>query len=222
MKLGLVCEGGAYRTMFTSGVLDVLNRAGVEADLFVGVSAGIAYGISYCSKQPGRNHELLTKYAADPRYLSVKNWFTPGNRSIYGREFAFHTVPEELVPLDYGALAAFPGEIYAVTSELESGRAAYFPVPRDREAMTLMEASCAMPVLFPPIAYGGRLHLDGGIADPIPFGFAREQGCDRVDRRAHPGARVREGEGVLWRVFEVVLSETPRLCPGSQGTRREI
>lgn len=180
MKLGLVCEGGAYRAMFTSGVLDVLLEEGIQADCFVGVSAGIAYGISYASKQPGRNREILTRFAADPRYLSAKHLFVPGNRSIYGREFAFHTVPDSLVPLDYDALAAFPGEIYAVTTDLDSGEAAYLPVPRDRSAMPLMEASCAMPLLFPPIDYGDRRYLDGGIADPIPYDFALTQGCDKL------------------------------------------
>ena len=180
MKVGLVCEGGAYRAMFTSGALDVLMEEGIEADLFVGVSAGIAYGISYASRQKGRNREILTRYAADPRYLSAKNLFIPGNRCIYGRQFAFHTVPDSLVPLDYEALAAFPGEIYAVTTDRDTGRAAYLPVPRDRSAMPLMEASCAMPLLFPPIDYDGRRHLDGGIADPIPYAFAMERGCDKL------------------------------------------
>ena len=55
MKVGLVLEGGALRTIFSTGVFDALLEKNVMADYVVGVSAGIAYGVSYVSKQPRRN-----------------------------------------------------------------------------------------------------------------------------------------------------------------------
>ena len=39
-KCGLVLEGGAYRGMFTCGVLDVMMENGIRVDGAVGVSAG--------------------------------------------------------------------------------------------------------------------------------------------------------------------------------------
>ena len=51
MKTGLVLEGGALRTIFSTGVFDALLEKNVMADYVVGVSAGIAYGVSYVSKQ---------------------------------------------------------------------------------------------------------------------------------------------------------------------------
>ena len=39
------------------------------ADYVVGVSAGIAYGVSYVSKQPRRNLEILTRFVNDRRYM---------------------------------------------------------------------------------------------------------------------------------------------------------
>lgn len=66
MKRGLVMEGGALRTVFSAGVCDALLDGKVDVDYFVGVSAGIAYGVSYLSGQRGRNMELLRKYAPDP------------------------------------------------------------------------------------------------------------------------------------------------------------
>ena len=54
MKTGLVLEGGALRTIFSSGVCDALLDGGVMVDYVIGVSAGIAYGVSYISPpQPG-------------------------------------------------------------------------------------------------------------------------------------------------------------------------
>ena len=42
-------------------------------DYFIGVSAGIAYGVSYLSGQKGRNLELATKYMGDKRYMGPKH-----------------------------------------------------------------------------------------------------------------------------------------------------
>ena len=47
MKTGIVLEGGALRTIFSSGVCDALVEADLLPDYVVGVSAGIAYGVSY-------------------------------------------------------------------------------------------------------------------------------------------------------------------------------
>ena len=52
MKVGLVLEGGALRTIFSTGVLDAMLVRDLMPDYVVGVSAGIAYGVSYLSKQP--------------------------------------------------------------------------------------------------------------------------------------------------------------------------
>ena len=55
MKTGLVLEGGAIRTIFSSGACDALLTRDIMFDYVVGVSAGIAYGVSYLS-QIGRAH----------------------------------------------------------------------------------------------------------------------------------------------------------------------
>ena len=46
MKTGLVLEGGALRTIFSTGVCDAFLDGGLPLpDYTVGVSAGIAYGV---------------------------------------------------------------------------------------------------------------------------------------------------------------------------------
>jgi len=46
MKLGMVFEGGANRTVFSCGVMDAFLEEGLMPDYLIGVSAGIAYGVS--------------------------------------------------------------------------------------------------------------------------------------------------------------------------------
>ena len=43
-----------------------------------------------------------------------------------------------------------------------------------------LQATCAMPLLFPIYRIGGQPYLDGGAADSIPWKRALDQGCDRV------------------------------------------
>ncbi|NBI08513.1 patatin family protein [Colidextribacter sp. OB.20] len=179
MKTGLVLEGGALRAIFSSGVCDGLLEGNVMADYVIGVSAGIAYGVSYVSKQPRRNLEVVTRYAPDRRYMGLRNLADKDNRSYFGLEFGFSTIPNELVPFDYDTFAAFPGQVEAVVTNLNTGRADYLPVPRqDRESIVL-QASCAMPLLFPIYEIGGQPYLDGGISDAIPWRRALER-CDKV------------------------------------------
>ena len=78
MKTGLVLEGGALRTIFSSGVCDAFLDLGLPMpDYTIGVSAGIAYGVSYLSRQSRRNLKLVTTYANDHRYMSWRNMLNP-------------------------------------------------------------------------------------------------------------------------------------------------
>lgn len=181
MKTALVLEGGAFRTIFSSGVCDAFLDAGLPMpDYTVGVSAGMAYGVSYLSRQKRRNLKLLMHYANDRRYMGLRNWINPRNRCYFGLEFAYETIPNRLVPFDYDTFAAYPGLAEAVVTDLTSGRAAYLQVPRRDDKFLLLQATCAIPLLFPPIVIDGVPYLDGGCADAIPWRRALELGCDRL------------------------------------------
>ena len=180
MKTGLVLEGGALRAIFSSGVCDALLDGDIMTDYVIGVSAGIAYGVSYVSKQPRRNLEVVTRYAPDKRYMGMNNLVDKENRSYFGLKFAYDTIPNELIPFDYDTFAAYPGQVEAVVTNLNTGKADYLPVPRRDKKSLLLQATCAMPLLFPIYRIGGQPYLDGGAADSIPWKRALDQGCDRV------------------------------------------
>ena len=181
MKTGLVLEGGAFRTIFSCGVCDAFLDAGLPLpDYTVGVSAGIAYGVSYLSRQSRRNLKLLTTYANDKRYMGVGNFLDRRNRSYFGLKFSYETIPNELLPFDYETFAAYPGTAEAVVTNLNTGRAEYLEVPRKDEHFLLLQATCAIPRMFPVIHRDGQPYRDGGCADASPWRHALEAGCDRV------------------------------------------
>ena len=179
MKTGLVLEGGALRAIFSSGVCDGLLDGGVMTDYVIGVSAGIAYGVSYVSRQPRRNLQVVTRFAPDRRYMGWRNLTDKSNRSYFGLKFAYDTIPNQLVPFDYDTFAAYPGQVEAVVTNLNTGKADYLPVPRRDKESLVLQASCAMPLLFPVFEIDGQPYLDGGIADAIPWQRALDK-CQRV------------------------------------------
>lgn len=177
--LGITMEGGASRTVFSCGVLDVLMEENIVADCFVGVSAGISFGISYLSGQHGRNYTLATEYMPKKKYMHPMHLLNPKNRSIYNLDYVFDEVPNKLLPFDYDALKRYPGKAFAVLTNVDTAEAEYHEIPRDDRKSIYLRASCALPMLFPIFTINGHRYMDGGIADSIPYKKAMAEGCDK-------------------------------------------
>lgn len=180
MKIGIVFEGGASRTSFTNGVIDELLRADIRADYVIGTSAGIANGITFVSRQRGRNLKVSLRYMPDRRYMGKKYLFRPGNRSYYNIDFVFNQIPNRYVPFDYETFRAFDGDVLACVTNIETGKAEYLPVTGEGGEWRELVASCALPLLFQPVEIDGKRYLDGGIANSVPFEKALRDGCDKV------------------------------------------
>lgn len=180
MKVGIIFEGGAFRTIFSCGVMDALLEHDIVPNYMIGVSAGGAYGVSYAARQAKRNLNILLKYRNDKRYMGVGNLLDKNNKSIYGLEFSYATIPNELVPFDYDAFKAYPGVFKCVVTNVETGEAEYLDYTGDDPKNKLLQATCALPLAFPIIEIDGKSYLDGGLADSIPFEKAFADGCDKL------------------------------------------
>lgn len=178
--IGLVLEGGANRTYYSIGVLDAFLDNNIEVNLLVGVSAGIANGISYISKQRGRGLELGLKYVKDKRYMGARYYFKKGNRSYYNIDFVFKDIPRTELPFDYDTFSSFKGDVYAVVTNVKTGNSEYIRVEDYNESWKIILASCSLPIMFRPVEVGGNLYMDGGCSDPLPVKFAYQTGCDKV------------------------------------------
>ena len=212
MKTGIVLEGGAFRTIYSSGVCDGLLTGDVMTDYVIGVSAGIAYGVSYVSRQIGRNLEILTRFGHDKRYMGLGNLLRRDNRSYFGLDFVYREIPSRHVPFDYETFAAYPGQVEAVVTNLETGGAEYLEVPRRDDGFRLLRATCALPFLFPVFHIDGMPVMDGGAADAIPYQRAFDQGCDRVVVvLSREREYVRRAEKIQ-KLVELVYRRYPKFC----------
>ena len=178
MNVGLVLEGGAMRGLFTSGVLDVLMERQVRFGGIVGVSAGAAFGCNYKSRQPGRVLRYNLKYCRDRRYCSWRSWLLTGD--LFGADFCYRRLPDELDPFDAATFAADPTEFILVCTDIERGEPVYHKCTQaDRECYEWMRASASMPLVSRIVKIGGGEYLDGALTDSIPLEFMERCGYER-------------------------------------------
>ncbi len=175
--VSLVLEGGSFRGVFSAGVLDALLNHGILAPYCIGVSAGISYGVSYISRQPGRNLDVITKYRNDKRYIGKGNFLK--QHSVFGLDFVYDKVPNELVYFDWDSYMSYPGKVVVVTTNALTGEPAYFDGKKMDKKCTMLRATCALPLAFPAIVMDGTPYYDGGLSDPIPIRKAIMDGCDK-------------------------------------------
>ena len=178
MKTGLVMEGGGLRGLFTAGVMDVMMEAEIAFDGAVGVSAGAVFGCNYKSGQIGRVLRYNLTYCKDPRYCSLRSLLFTGD--LFGADFCYRRLPEELDVFDEAAYNRNPMAFYAVCTDVETGEPVYHLCKKaGTESLDWFRASASMPLAARIVQAGGRKLLDGGVADSIPLKAFEQMGYAR-------------------------------------------
>ncbi len=163
----LILEGGTFRSIFSAGVLDALLDNDITFPYCIGVSAGITNGVSYISKQKGRNLEVLTKYRNDKRYLGYGNYIKC--KSLFGLDFVFDEIPNKLVPFDMETYKKYTGKFLIGVTNAKTGKTEYLDGKGLDNKATFLRATCALPIFFPVIKIDNNEYYDGGLCDPIPI-----------------------------------------------------
>ena len=174
----LILEGGTFRPIFSSGVMDALLDYEVDFPYVIGVSAGITDGFSYVSKQTKRNYDILMNHQHDKRYVGIRNYLS--DRSLFGLKFAYETIPNELYPFDWNTFLENPAIIKVGVTNAKTGQCEYLDGKLLDKQCTMLKATCAIPFAFPVITFNGQDYYDGGICDPIPVKQAKRDGHDKM------------------------------------------
>ncbi len=178
MKKGLVLEGGAMRGLFSAGVMDVLMENDITFDGAIGVSAGACFGCNYKSKQIGRVLRYNLKYCKDRRYCSLYSLITTGD--LYGADFCYRKIPEELDIFDVDTFNENPMEFYTVSSDVETGKTVYTLMDtRCKNYLEWIRASASLPLVSRIVEIDGRKYLDGGLTDSIPLKYFQKIGYEK-------------------------------------------
>lgn len=172
---GIVFEGGGLRGIFAAGVIDYLLDNNIIFKNVIGVSAGACHACSYVSGQRGRSYAVSTDYLDDKRYMSIDSLRKTGD--LFGSDFIYHKIPEELYPLDNDAFLKSGITFRAGVTNCETGLPEYLQVKDLIKDVDMVRASSSLPLLARMVEIDGNLYMDGGIADSVPVKASEEFGC---------------------------------------------
>jgi len=177
-KTALILEGGGFRGLFTSGVLDYFLENQIRFPYVIGVSMGACNGASYISNQHGRNRIVNIDFVKDSRYMSYRRLFFKGE--LFGMDFIFDEIPSGIVPYDFKTFEESEQVFKVVVTDIESGQPIYIDKGGSISLMDALQASASLPFISKPVWIENKPCLDGGISDSIPIEKALEDGNEKV------------------------------------------
>jgi NTE family protein len=220
-RRGLVLGGGGITGIaWEIGVVAGLVEAGVDlasADLVVGTSAGSVVGAQLLSGAPIEDvyreqlvdavGERADRIGLGAIVRLTASWLWARDpkraRARLGRAaLAARTEPEsEWRSRFERALSGrdWPERRLLITSvDAESGEALVFERDSRVPLLDAVAASCAVPLVFPPVTIDGRRCIDGGVRSVVNADLAK--GCDRVVVLAPVTAGLRRESRVGWQL----------------------
>ncbi len=178
-----VLSGGGSLGAVQVGMLQALALHDIRPDLLVGTSAGAlnAAWVGGHGMSTGALDELAEVWAG----LHRSDVFHVGLRSVLGgllgRQAAIASEDgvRDLITrhTGYTDLAEASIPVHFVAADVLSGRSvliSHGPV------LTGLLASTAIPGVFPPVVWGGRVLMDGALADRSGIGHAVELGATEI------------------------------------------
>ena len=173
----IVLEGGAFRGVYTSGVLDALMQAGLNFQCTVGVSAGSMNGMNYVSGQIGRSARINLRYRHDKHYVGLRALLK--NRGIIGFDFVFGHM-EGVPEFDQQRFSDPRRSYYAVVTNLNTGQPEFIGKDSGASIYQAVRASASMPYISRPVMIRQQPCLDGGCSVNIPYQWAMDQGFEKI------------------------------------------
>ncbi|GAB4521969.1 MAG: patatin family protein [Parvularculaceae bacterium] len=171
-RIGLALGGGVARGWAHIGAIRALIREGYEPDVVCGTSVGALVGGCYLAGKLDALEDWarsLTKR----RMLGYFDLMLGGSGIIGGRRL------EKVMKLHLDALAIedLPKPFVAVTAELSTGHEIWL---QEGDLVTAIQASYALPGVFPPRKVLGRWLVDGALVNPLPTSACRALGARLV------------------------------------------
>lgn len=203
-RIGLVLGGGGARGIAHISVLRTLESLRVPIDCIAGTSMGSLVGALYASGMPldemeslvlgmdwerlfsdrlerpeqtyrrKRDDDLVLSQpglGVGPKGVTVAPGLLAGERVL----LTFSRLVEPVAAID--DFDHLPIPYRAVAADINTGEAVV--IARGDLALA-MRASMSIPGAFPPVRIGGRVLVDGGVADNLPVAAARAMGADIV------------------------------------------
>ncbi len=170
-RIGLALGGGFARGVAHAGVLKVLDEAEIPLHCIAGVSAGAIAAAAYAS---GTRPTDIGRIGAAMRFCDIARWTIC--RTGFMRTERMEAFLRKM--LENFRFEDMQIPLGVISTDLQSGQPVTF---RDEGDVLLpIRASCSYPGIFQPVAFQGRLLVDGGVSVEVPAMLAREMGATHV------------------------------------------
>ena len=173
----LVLEGGAFRGLYTQGLLDFWMQNDINFQTVIGVSAGALSSGAYMSGQIGRSARVNLGYRHNSNYIGVKA--IRKAHSLIRLDFAIYDY-NDIEPLDMERFSDARRRLVAVATNCDTGKPEFFERGNCSDMLKAIKASASMPFISPMVDVDGKKCLDGGCSCQIPYRWAIDEGYDRI------------------------------------------
>lgn len=184
-EIALALGGGGARGLAHIHVLEALDDLGIRPTVIAGSSIGAVIGAGYAAGMSGadmreyaiatfgkRSEVMARLWRLRPESLAA---MLAGDGSRFGqfnaqkviKAFLPHNLPQTFGELQIPLLVTATDFFHGSLTVLDTG-----------PLMPAIAASAAIPVVFRPEIVDGRVHVDGGLANPVPFDLV--MGPDRI------------------------------------------
>jgi NTE family protein len=210
----LALGGGGARGLAHIAVIEALDEMGIKPVAIAGTSIGALIGAAYAAGMSGKDirHHVIT-LAHNPgeirrrlmkaRAGTLAHFFAGAfsqATQMDAEKFCGQFLPDA-IPEQFSALGI---PLTVMTTDLHRREELAFSSGALRAALA---ASIAFPGLFRPVSLQGRILVDGGATNPLPFDqlFGRADLVVAVDVFGAPGADRSDIPGAWESIFTTIL-----------------
>ncbi len=170
-SLSLALGGGGARGLAHIAVFEILDELKIEPKHIAGTSIGAIFGAAFANGLCGKDIREITKHRfSNPTKVAQTLWKMRRRRTLPKFSITdvdpiaiLETFIGDLIPNQFEDLKI---PLSVITADFYSGRET---VIRNGDLRRAIAASIAIPVLFTPVTIEGRLQIDGGFVNPLPF-----------------------------------------------------
>jgi NTE family protein len=211
-SIALALGGGGARGLAHIPVLEAFDELGLRPKIIAGTSIGAIFAAAYAAGLSGKQIRAHTYEVLRKRLDLVRDLYSARVRAAAGIFGALAPRPALLAPerlLDIILPPRMPRDFEGLTTPLKvvasdfyAQEAVVFSSGPLRQAIA---ASMALPVLFQPVEFEGRVLIDGGLVNPLPFDLINND-ADLTVAVDASGVPVRRPGGEMPKAWETLFA----------------
>ncbi len=165
VRFGITLSGGGARGIAHIGVLEALEKYGIQPKIISGTSMGAIVGVFYAA---GFAPKQILEIVSSRKFHKLVNWHMPFSGLIDMDKVLI--VMEEMIKTDDFSTLKIP--FYCAVTNLNSG---LIEIKSQGKLFQWVLASASIPVVFEPQIIDGQTYVDGGLLNNLPAECIRDK-----------------------------------------------